>query len=524
MKVLILFFITNCFISYSQGKENNILYGNTFEKFIGINNLTKDSIYVKKVNFNHFISDFDIDVKTNSIIASFSLQNDIGNDLKKEILSNYNLDSNKILWFEKIKQNKFKYIILNGDIIYNQGESVNSIDILSGKERWKIKGQFYTDSNLLTFNTGLIYGYLSDLGIYSVYGVNLKNGEKIWSNPAIDLDFDKIQQPIMKDSNFIFLTEKIHNLSLKTGKYSVGIDNFYKYIDIKNEYYMTFAFGLTGYLIQNLLINPTYNYSNNNYKNLYVTSELTTIPHCSNFLQHKDNFYISTTSALYNYSYNGVLQNMIDLRKYKLTSSSILLQSDSNLYLINDQKSVKYSRPSFLKINLETKKIEQLQLNKENIIGIKNIENSLQFIQEYSTSKIDLNLNIKNEIRFSKFNLENASHLLFENCYRIGDNKIQLLRNDTNQYYIYDKDLNLYKLNQEFELVETINNSKIYSILYTDDKITVIMNSKKKKFKILNKSNQEIIEIEDLKKIQSHNSTYYFGLLNGIYIIDNHKF
>lgn len=143
----ILFFITSNYLECQDESDHYRFLQSTHS--IGINEITRDSIYALDISFVNNISDFVFDSINNVLLSYFSLYANEGGKTDYDYITAYSLKANKILWSKLVDRTKEKYDFLDGKFFANTPKFSGLLDVEKDTFIWKTKSNIIVHPDLI---------------------------------------------------------------------------------------------------------------------------------------------------------------------------------------------------------------------------------------------------------------------------------------------------------------------------------------------------------------------------------------
>lgn len=509
MKILFIF-SSIFFYNHISSQEKIDLFSKFITQSIGINQITKDSIFAKEVYFEYYINDHGYDSINNIIHAKLDILTDDGVSSKEGIIAAIDLDSNRLIWSNKYNLNKTSYNFLENNIYLKQKDKYYKINSITQENQIPLKSFIYKDS-CFDENFGICY-YKDEINSYTIKlsAINLETNETIWESELLDQSKFFISNPIRKGNQFYFINTKFNSINLKTGKaYSFGKD-FEVNTGQSNSGALiagSLLGGVIGYAIANA-VTSEYIYTEKSYSNILFLDSF---------------YYLANKETIYKFNYKNELINEIKTPNKDELVNPEFKYHNGYLYLINKGKPNSIAYNSFVKynLNLEIQKSEYLEF--ETIIDINFNDSFAYIILNSSFKKMNLFDNKMKSIEYKFKNYISAKTLLDSLIY-VEENKTFKPINiyDSQKFYLKSiKEDSISAFDLDMNLIKKYSIFKFCKLIYKNDKLKFIQN--KGECFILNNENKLILELPNIEKLIYQNKKYYISLDNQIMIIDENQ-
>lgn len=530
-------FLLILFANFLNSQDEIDQYRSTQTKHsIGLNELSKDSIYAVDISFVNNISDFVFDSVHQVLLSYFALYADGGGKTNFDYITAYSLNERKVLWSKLVDRTKEKYDYINGKLYVNSSKFNGLLDVLKDMFIWKTKSNIIVNSDLLAKNIVLAPQYKNSQGVKVCAALNSSNGKPIWENDNLDLKMGIVTEPTVKGDNVIFLNEYLYNLNINTGKFwksetqmniILGKDE-----KILGEIGLTmlsaaFGFGIAGALGSNMVT-------------FYI------IDLGQSGLKTKASLYINDSGFIYvlgkegMQKYDSTGKMMVSIGHSNRNKIEKILIARDHLYFLDpgssivNNKKISFFNSYFylgqLSRNLETEKSIHLtdeyeMLYKE--LGKFYIQTDFSrdhFFVLFRNGVLVLDTNLRIAGKFSRSKNEDPEYrsLLLGNFYESNDSKWRKHSFTEENIYLERLDKSIDVVNSRFQLHSNIPRKDIYKIFYQDNLITVVVNIDGKSF-ILDSQDRTIIDMLRVEKVLRQNGKYFIANLNGYYIIDENQ-
>jgi hypothetical protein len=499
---------------------------------IGVNCLTKDSIYAEDISFVNNISDFVFDTTNKVLLSYFAL---CGEDGKTnfDYITAYSTGERKVLWSKLVDRTKEKYDFINGKLFLNSPKFNGLVDIMKDTFIWKTKSNILVHNDLIKKNIVLAPRHKDKEGIKVCAALNAMNGEPFWINDSLELKMGIVSEPTVKDDQIIFLNEHLINLNLTNGKYWKSESRMNKILGkdekIIGEVGLTFLSAAIGFGVASALGSSAFSYS---IVDLGPTGLKTNAPL---YINDSGFIFVVGIEGMKKYSQDGVMlasighTNRNNIEKILIARNQMYYLDPGGQIYNNIRRPIfnSYFYLSKLSPNLETEKSIHLSdgyqyLNKElGHFHIKTefLNDNFYVLFRNGVLVLDTNLTIIGKFTRTKKEDPEYRNLLLGNFYEFPDSVWQ--KRNYNEGYVYlerdDKSIDV--IDSRFQFVRNIPRKDIYKINYQEDIITVVVNTDGKSF-LLDKHDRTIIDMLRIEKIQKYKNQYYIANLNGYYIIN----
>jgi hypothetical protein len=523
------FYINLLFILPSLLFSQYGLYSNMSKHSIGINHLTKDSIFIKDVSFPYAMDDFKLDSTTNLLLLYFSESIQLSEDQSgMTINALFDYNKNELVWTNASKKGKNYFNFIDNKIFLNTKDGSGLWDIKTRQFAWKINSPLYINKELYARDIGIAPRLKENGNCFA--GVNLLNGEVKWKFPDFKILGNVFHLPFIVDSTLFFVNEGLIAVNLNS-----GIVKSYNYIfnavarDGNGSNTATLIGGLVGFIIYEIVDNAAARGG--------VKTPDHFVSHHSNFLI--DSFvYIGSGSQLHKFTRNGL--EVANAVHYKDKTAGI-----SELFYLGSKK-------CFLNFGYSIEKGARTNTGCSYVF-IERFDDSLNLLQtmNYKDLKNKYYDGVKGEvIDYRIFN--DSLHLLFENALLVLDTSLNITsskiiyyedkwtnrldrnfcyRHDssfdcidvrkTSDYFIQNKNGSICWYNLRGDKVKTIPKNNIFYETYTDDKIKVV--GYQSDDYILDRNNKLIIDVPGIDKVLKNGKEYIFGFQSGFMIIDENQ-
>lgn len=526
MKKLYLAFIFQLpFILISQSE----LFSKSSWHSIGINALTKDSIYAKDIAFSYELNNFEVDPGKNTLLLSFLENNYEGASSNSDIISAYNYLDDKFLWKQLNKKNSIQFNFTE-DKIYRYFKGVSGPwDMVSNKLKWEINSPLYMCNELNKRGIFLAPYFKSDERSFAA--ISKENGKVLWENKYLIVTGNTILEPFFIDSFMFFGNENLVVINLNSGQ-------FYKYNHTLNYFEsdqsgllpITILGGLVGaviYLSINEATAKAKTQSNSHFE-----------PHHSNFLSRDSFVFFGSREFIHKYSKKGIeIADKLHIN-YRNVGISKLFSWQNKLLFLN----FGYTILNGERVNASCSKF-----------FIEKFDDSLNIIDsvDYRELKGSLLDGIKGEVIDYKINSDTLL-VIFENGFVYFDTALHVLKkipkNDKNiwvstvdENFYYLKDSNYYftditEGNDVFlthrngmvshysfngEIKNNISANDVFFELCRDKNVKFVGNTRTDL--ILNSKNQPIIETAGITKVKKIENDFIVGFRSGFFIINENQ-
>ncbi|NEN25246.1 PQQ-like beta-propeller repeat protein [Cryomorpha ignava] len=193
-------------------KEITVL---TSSKVVGNNLLTGEPIMAKIYTFPERVHDFQIDTINNDLIIQLrGLRKGKWLANKGEVIR-YDIDKNKVLWFDKIAYQVESIEQYGGVTLHTTGGKSYCLDNLTGQKLWEVK-------NSLIFadpvdKIGIGYKIQASRGKENMLeGIDLTNGQPIWQR-EISREYSWNDAFYLNDSTLLIAASGLHTLNIFDG-------------------------------------------------------------------------------------------------------------------------------------------------------------------------------------------------------------------------------------------------------------------------------------------------------------------
>lgn len=509
MKILFIF-SSIFFCNHISSQEKIDLFSKFITESIGINQITKDSIFAKEVYFEYFINDHGYDSINNIIHAKLYILTDDGVSSKEGIIAAVDLDSNRLIWSNKYNLNKTSYNFLENNIYLKQKDKYYKINSITQENQIPLKSFIYTDTS---FDKDFGICFSKDENISNVMkltAINIKTNQTIWES---ELQYQKeffIADPVRYGEQFYFINTQLNSINLKTGKTNtIGKD-----FEVNTRKSNSDAL-LAGYLLGGVIGYAVVS--------SFTTEVIYTEKTFSNLLFLDSFYFFANRENIYKLNYKNELLNEIKTpNKVELINSEFKFKNGF-IYLINKGRPNSFEYNSFVKYNLNLEIIRSEYLGDELIIDV-NFNDSFAYLIQYnSCKKLNLYSNQMETVNYIDKNYISAKSL-YDSIIYFEENKTFIPINlfDTNKFYLKaakEDSISAFDLNMKLQKKYSI--FRFSKLIYKNDKLKFIQN--KGECFILNNENKLILELPNIEKLIYRNKKYYISLDNQIMIIDENQ-
>jgi hypothetical protein len=523
------FYINLLFILPSLLYSQNGLYSNMSKHSIGINQITKDSIFIKDISFSLAMDDFKLDPTTNLLLLYFSesIQNsEDQSGMTINTLFDYN--KNELVWTNVSKKGNNYFNFIDNKIFLNTKDGSGLWDIKTRQFVWKIKSPLFINKDLYERGLGIAPALKENGNCFG--GILLHNGEVKWKFPEFKILGNVFHLPFILDSTLFFVNEGLVTVNLNS-----GIIKSYNYVfnavarDRNGSSTASLIGGLVGFIIYEIADNATARGG--------VKTPDHFVSHHSNFLI--DSFvYIGSGSHVHKYTRNGIeVANAVHYKDKTAGISELFYLGGKKCFLnfgycfekgartntgcsyvfierfddsLNLLQSMNYK-------DLKSKYHEDL---KGEVLDFRIINDSLHLLFENSLLVLDTSLNIAtSKIIYYEDKWTNRLDRNF--CYRQDSSFDCIDLRKTSDYFIQNKNGSICWYNIRGDKVKTIPKKDIFYEIYKDDKIKVV--GYQSDDYILDRNNKLIIDVPGIDKVLKNGKEYIFGFQSGFMIIDENQ-
>lgn len=499
---------------------------------IGLNEITKDSIYAVDISFVNNISDFIYDSSNQVLLSYFALYSYDAGKTKYDYITAYSVRESKVLWSKLIDRTKEKYDFINGKLYVNSPNYSGLLDVLKDTFIWKTKSNIIIHPELLSKNIVLAPRFKNNDGVKVCASLNAITGEVLSDNNNLELKMGIVSNPIVKNDNLIFLNEHLIQINLKTGKYW------------QSEHQMNQILEKSDKIIGDIGLNLLSAGIGIGFASA-IGSSIVSFPILSIGLPG-----LKTNAPIYVNDSGFIFVVGIDgMRKYDtkgkmlasighvssnniekiLIANNQMYFSDPGSYFLNNEKIFLFGSAFYLsKLNSNLETINRIHLLDEydqlyNNLGRFHVKTDFSGDTFFVLFRngilfLDTNLRIIGNFFMSKKEDPEYRDLLLGNFYEYKDSV--WIRHNRHNGYIYlerlDKSIDV--VNSQLQFIRSIPKRNSYKIYYQDNLITAIVNTDGKSY-LLDRKDRTIIDMLRIEKIQKYDNQYYIANLNGYFII-----
>lgn len=530
---LIFFFSFIAFVISLRSQADNDHYRSLYSSHsIGLNGITKDSIYVEDISFVNNISDFVYDSINQVLLSYFALYSNEGSKTSLDYITSYSLREKKILWSRLVDRDRAKYQYVNDKFYLITDEHSGLIDILTDTFIWKTKSRIYTHPEMHNKNIVLAPLYKNRHNAKVCAALNAATGDTVWTNPNLELKMGIITEPHLIGDSFIFLNEHLHLLDINNGKYWKSEIKINKILDNSDIFWREFSSAMFTGVVGGVMLGAF----NSRYLPVYHGSGVSPglKSNAPLVLDDYNNIYVVGIKGMDRFDIHGRLINMISHNSVDNKSSILkvenqLYYSELGSYIQNNVKKNIFRSFFYLsKIDSNLETLSRLHLDGDHSflskeLGHFHIETKVlndTFYILFRNGLLVLDKDLKIAGKFTRTKKEDPEYrnLLLGNFYEYYDSA--WLKRSYNEGYVYlerlDKSIDV--INSKFQFVRNIPQKNIYKIYYQDDLISAVVNVDGKCF-LLDKHDRTIIDMLRIEKVLKQNDHYYIANLNGYYII-----
>lgn len=494
---------------------------------IGINSITKDSIYATDIAFSSILENFELDSINNVMLLFCPFQGFMTNGKIKDEVAAFDLKDESILWSGLYSREYSSFSFMDNKIYHSLSDIGGLWNSRTNKFIWSVKSPLVVTRELYEKNIGWAPN-LKDNYYYDA-GVSLVDGSILWKSEEIETKRNTFFYPFVIDSQFVFLNKHINGFNVYNG-------NFWNY-DYRFNYFMDlnssstnygYNYGLVGALIGGALENAF------NIKEKDALDKV--IPHHSNFLKEDSVFYIASMELIHKIYKNGkelVSKEHINGRNAGI---SHIFKMGNEYYFVNKGFSEHYGKrnysncsPFFLvrfneqldfldsfdyKLDMQGDILEELD---PSIIDYVIVDSMIYLILDNGFIALDKNLKIKSSKHYKK-KIKWKERVKDDFYYYTDTTVYKKEASKNNQIYIKLADKSIEEYNLNGILIGQLKERLIYYAIYKDESILVV--DKVDKSLILDSNNKLIVELPSVKKVLKIDNKYYIGMAAGFYIIE----
>lgn len=523
------FYILIFFIPFSFRAQFDVYSKRTMHS-IGINEVTKDSIYSTDIAFSSDLENFALDSTNDVMILFFPFEGFMTKDKIMDEVAAFDIKDEIILWSGLYSREFSSFSFIDNKIYHSLSDIGGLWNSRSNKFIWSVRSPLIVTKELYEKKIG----WAPKLNDYNYYGagVSLVDGSILWKNEEIETYNNAFFYPFVIDSHFVYLNKKINGFNIYNG-------NFWSY-NYRFNYFVPssptnmslgYNYGLVGALIGRGLENAF------NMKEKDALDKV--IQHHSNSLKVDSVFYIASRERIHKFHKNGneiVSKEHINGRNAGI---SHIFKKGYDYYFVNKGFSKHYgirnysnSSPFFLtrfneqldfldsfdyKLDMRGEPLDELDAC---IIDYVIVDSIINLILDNGFISLDKNLKIvsskhyKKKIKW-KERIKDDFYYYTDTIYR----KKASSKND--HIYIKLEDNSIEEYNLKGTLISQLDERQIYYSIYKDESIVVI--DKYDKSLILDSSHNLIVELPNVKKVLKSSNKYYIGMASGFYIIDKNQ-
>jgi hypothetical protein len=499
---------------------------------IGINEVTKDSIYAVDISFVNNISDFIFDSVNQVLLSYFALYSNEGGKTNYDYINAYSLKSSKMLWAKIVDRTKEKYDFIDGKLYANSTKFNGLLDVLNDTFKWKTKSNIIIHPDLIARNVVLVPQFKNQEGIKVCAALNASTGEPIWINDSLELKMGIVSEPTIRGNNIIFLNTHLISLNLNSGKYWQSENQMNRILGKDEKFFgefgltllsATIGFGIAGAIGSNFV---TYSIVDLGPAGLRTNAPL--------YINDSGFIYVVGIEGMRKYDSVGKMLGAIghtnrnNIEKILIARNQMYYTDPGNFIANNTKRPIFNSSfyLSRLNANLETERSINLTDNYEFLykeLGHFHIKTNFMrdtffVLFRNGVLVLDTNLNILGKFSRSKKEDPEYRDLLLNDFYVYSDSAWTIHHNTDGLMYLERLDRSTDVVNFQFQLVKNIPRRNIYKIYYQDELITAVVNVDGKSF-LLDRKDRTIIDMVRIEKIQKHNDQYYIANMNGYFII-----
>ncbi len=427
----------------------------TNTKVVGRNLLTGEPVRANEYTFPERVHDFQVDTINNDIIIQLrGLKKEKWLSNKGEVIR-YDIDNNKILWFDKIAYQVERIEQYGGVTLHTTGGKSYCLDNLTGQQLWKVK-------NSLIFadpvdKIGIGYKIQATKGAENMLeGIDLKSGQPIWQR-NISREYSWNDVFYLNDSTLLIGASGLHTLNIFDGS---GWD--FNTITGKKDYTAS-AIG-TGLGIAAGLLTGTYAVS---------TGHNLVRDVVSNVIVDSSNIYFASKEHLVKLNREGKVLWQKSLPN-DLTSKSWIFKSNDDLVMVNrgyaymGHRQLDFGTPFIASFDLHTGNQNYLETvtneKKEIIKGIGQKDGELLFIFNDHISKYSISdgrLIIDQQFNIEKYG--ELSYFIGKQVFVQRDSLFLSLPNlDSAKHFLYTQSGKVLTLNADLKIENEIESEEFY--------------------------------------------------------------
>jgi hypothetical protein len=523
------FYILILFIPFSFRAQFDVYSKRTIHS-IGINEVTKDSIYSTYIAFSSDLENFELDSTNDVMILFFPFQGFMTKDKIMDEVAAFDIKDEIILWSGLYSREFSSFSFIDNKIYHSLSDIGGLWNSRSNKFIWSVRSPLIVTKELYDKKIGWA-PYLKDYYYYDA-GVSLVDGSILWKSGEIETKRNTFFYPFVIDSHFVYLDKHINGFNIYNG-------NFWTY-DYRFNYFQDLNSSNTNYGYNYGLVGALIGQAFDNLFNLKEKDALDkVIQHHSNVLMGDSTFYISSRELIHKIHKSGkelVSKKHIYGRKAGI---SHIFQIENDYYLINKGFSNHYrkriysnSSPFFLtrfneqldfidsfdyKLDMHGEPLDELDAC---IIDYVIVDSIINLILDNGFISLDKNLKIVFSKHYKK-KIKWKERIKDDFYYYTDTIYLKKASSKNDHIYIKLEDNSIEEYNLKGTLISQLDERKIYYSIYKDESIVII--DKYDKSLILDSSHNLIVELPNVKKVLKSSNKYFIGMASGFYIIDENQ-
>lgn len=483
--------LINTLIVINLNAQNESIYQPIFsEKIISKDYDTSQKFKLTEIEFEKNLTDFVFDSCKNILLG---IENHSG-FLAKDKLSAVDMIDKKLLWANIHKRDD--YFISYNHLFVRENKQMHCLDIRNLYKKWELTGKFYGVSE--KFNVAITYNQ-NFWGIKNgLFGFDLDSGKLRWANESIVLNHGFNFRSFFKDSQMIFINDKLYGLNILNGK----------------SWQIEYEF----------------------FKNCRASNYVGYCPYCSNFYLDSFGFYIVNDRTLTNYTYLGEekWKTVLPLEDEKYSGKSNLFKQYNHFFVINkgyttlgNFKVFVPGKPFVAKYTTDGTLASKYIFNSQDIVNFKYENNGFFIVQKRGITILDSNLNLVSYKKIAKAEVSTWNDFIEKDFLIAENDSFKKIHIDSNHliYMVLD-DYSIYVYDTSMNVKNKINASDYYYEykIKNDSSFKIIVNFKNHLYVFLNSKNKPVYQISDLSDIQLSHDKVFLSVKNKIYIINRKDF
>ena len=179
---------------------------------IGINSITKDSIYATDIAFSSVLENFELDSINNVMLLFCPFQGFMTNGKIKDEVAAFDLKDERILWSGLYSREYSSFSFMDNKIYHSLSDIGGLWNSRTNKFIWSVKSPLVVTRELYEKNIGWAPN-LKDNYYYDA-GVSLVDGSILWKSEEIETKRNTFFYPFVIDSQFVFLNKHINGFNI----------------------------------------------------------------------------------------------------------------------------------------------------------------------------------------------------------------------------------------------------------------------------------------------------------------------